>query len=186
MKILSNQQINYCNLTRQTEQGLEYLPGVSYESKLHLKNAFFGLEQKQEALEYCRQKFLNSRGETSYLLVEDPTGFTIWQEDKQVNISDSNQDRDIVSQIDLKDLVSKMRNIGGVQIKDRRYNLKFYSKCFVGNEAVAWMKSELNLSTGQAIRLGQRLIDEKIIHHVVDRQKFADKFLFYRFYWDEI
>lgn len=79
-----------------------------------------------------------------------------------------------------------MRNIGAIKIKDRRYKLKVYPKCFVVNEAVAWMKSEFNLSTEQAIRLGQRLIDEKIIHHVVDRQKFADEFLFYRFYWDEV
>lgn len=185
MKILSNQQINYCNLTRQTEQELEYLPGVSYENKLHIKTNFFSLEQKQEALEYCRQKFLDSKGAISYLLIEDPTGFTIWMEDKDVNLVDSTLKQDIVNQLDLQEIVAKMRNIGGIQIQDRRYKLKIYPKCFVGNEAVKWMKLKLNLSTEQAVRLGQRLIDEKIIHHVADHHGFADEFLFYRFYWDE-
>lgn len=41
MKILSNQQIEYCNLTKKTELGLEYLPGVAYGNKLHTKDAFF-------------------------------------------------------------------------------------------------------------------------------------------------
>lgn len=37
----------------------------------------------------------------------------------------------------------------------------------------------------QAVRLGQRLIDENLVHHVLDQHKFADDFLFYRFYWNE-
>ena len=50
MRILSNQQVNYCNLNRQTEQGLEHLPGVSYEGRLYIIHTFFPLEKKQEAL----------------------------------------------------------------------------------------------------------------------------------------
>lgn len=88
--------------------------------------------------------------------------------------------------IDFKKLVAKMRDLGGLHLKNRRYKLRIYPKCFVGSEAVEWMKLEYNLSTEQAVRLGQRLVDEKIIHHVVDEHNFADSYLFYRFYWDEI
>ncbi len=47
------------------------------------------------------------------------------------------------------------------------------------------MRTNLSLSTEQSIRLAQRLIDQKWIYHVVDRQNFANEFFFYRFYWDE-
>ncbi len=78
-----------------------------------------------------------------------------------------------------------MRHVGGIKIKDRNYKFKIYPKCFIGQEAVEWFCANLGLSTQQAIRLGQRLIDEKWIHHVLDQQNFANDFLFYRFYWDE-
>ena len=47
-------------------------------------------------------------------------------------------------------------------------------------------KLNLGLSVEQAVRLGQRLIDEKFIHHVTDDHPFINDFFFYRFYWDEI
>ena len=78
-----------------------------------------------------------------------------------------------------------MRNVGGIKIEDRRYKLKNYPKTFIGSEVVTWFKSELDISTEQAIRLGQRLVDEKIIHHVLDQHSFKNDLLFYRFYWDE-
>ncbi|MGV2831328.1 hypothetical protein [Myxosarcina sp. GI1(2024)] len=119
------------------------------------------------------------------MLIEEPIGFTVWIEDKNLNLLSGSESMDIVNQIDLDDLVSKMRNIGGVQIEARRYRLKVYPKCFVGSEAVEWMQSNLKLTKKQAVRLGQRLIDENLVHHVLDQHKFADDFLFYRFYWNE-
>lgn len=88
--------------------------------------------------------------------------------------------------INLKKLVKEMHAPNGVDIKDRRYRLRVYPKVFVGREAVTWFKSQYNLSTEQAIHLGNLLIKNKIIHHVLDRHDFKNEFLFYRFYWDEI
>ena len=185
MKILSNQQINYCNLIKQTDTGSKNLPGVEHSRKLHTKDCFFPLAEKEQALEYCRNKFLETKGKASYLLTEDQTGFTVWKEDKQVKLANNSSKSDIVDSINLEKLVSKMRNIGGIKIKDRYHNLKKYPKSFIGSEVVTWFKSELDLSTSQAVRLGQRLVDAKIIHHVVDRHDFKNEFLFYCFYWDE-
>lgn len=185
MKILDSQQINYCNLIRQTADQIEHLPGVIHEKLLYIKKCFFPQEQKEQALEYCRGQFLNSKGQTSYLLVDDPTGFTVWAEDRTVALLNKPKIIDIVETINLEELVTKMRNIGGLQIKNRRHNLKFYDQCFVGSEAVTWMTENLEISREQAIHLGQRLMNEKLIHHVVDQHLFQDTYLFYRFYWDE-
>ena len=186
MHILSNQQVQYCNLFCHIDGSVTYLPGVLYGNKLFKKNKFFNLEQEQEALEYGKSHFLAAKGEKSYILLKDNIGFTVWIEDSSAELCpNNNQDIDIINTIDIEELVTKMRNIGGIKIQDRNYKFKTYHKCFVGNEAVEWMRTNLSLSTEQAIRLGQRLIDEKLIHHVVDQQNFANEFFFYRFYWDE-
>lgn len=186
MYILSNKQVQYCNLFLNIDGTPTYLPGVFYQNKLFLKSKFFNLEQEQEALKYGKNSFLAAKGETSYILLKDNIGFTVWVEDSYAELcQNNNQAIDIITTINLEKLVTKMRDIGGIKIKNRNYKLKTYRKCFVGNEAVEWLRENLDLSTEQAVRLGQRLIDEKWIHHVVDQQKFANEFLFYRFYWDE-
>lgn len=72
-----------------------------------------------------------------------------------------------------------------IRIENRWYNLRFHPRCFVGSEAVIWLMQSLKISHENAILLGQRLIDEKLIHHVTDNHAFKDEYLFYRFYWDE-
>ena len=183
MQILNNQQVIYCNLIRINDSQTEHLPGVSYQNKLYIKSKFFDVDRKVQALEHCKQEFLASKGTMSYILVEDATGFTMWVEDKTVFLPE--KEADLVDSIELEDLVSKMRGIGGIKIKDRRHNLKVYPQCFIGREAVKYFIDNLELSADRAIKLGQRLIDEKWIHHVLDRHEFENDFLFYRFYWDE-
>ena len=186
MHILSNKQVQYCNLSFHINGNESNLPGVLYQNKLFKKNRFFPLEQEQEALAYGKSHFLAAKGKKSYILLRDNIGFTIWIEDSSVQLSqNNNQTKDFIQTIDLEKLVAKMRHIGGIQIQDRNYKLKTYKKCFVGNEAVDWMKKNLDLSTELAIKLGQRLIKEKWIHHVLDQQDFANEYFFYRFYWDE-
>lgn len=82
-------------------------------------------------------------------------------------------------------LVNDLRNNNGLEIKDRRYHLSIYPKCFIGSDAVKWIENKYLLSKFEAIRLGQQLIDLKIIHHVTDDHDFKSDNLFYRFYMDE-
>nr|MDJ0600358.1 pleckstrin/ G-protein interacting- domain protein [Crocosphaera sp.] len=72
-----------------------------------------------------------------------------------------------------------------VEIKDRRHRLKQYPKCFIGSDLVDWMIKNLSISSEQAVKIGQQLIDKKIIHHVHDQHDFENQYLFYRFYVDE-
>jgi len=87
--------------------------------------------------------------------------------------------------IDIDTLVEEMRGINGVSIKDRQHRWEVYSKCFVGSEAVKWLMETQKLNLNQAIALGQLLIDRGLIHHVVDRHGFKNKYIFYSFYQDE-
>ncbi|WP_330202277.1 hypothetical protein [Cyanobacterium sp. Dongsha4] len=82
-------------------------------------------------------------------------------------------------------LVNDMRGLEGVEIKNRNYRLKTYPLCFIGSEAVNWMEKKYDISKAEALKLGQTLINEKIIHHVTDNHDFKNDYLFYRFYLDE-
>lgn len=186
MQILDNEQVCYCNVTSQQNERVTHLPGIFYKDKLFCKDNFFLKEQRKEALNYGKQKFLAARGKITYLLTEDNIGLTIWIEDSKLQLSQQEVYLDVVNTFNLKDVVALMRNVGGVNIKDRRYRLISYPQCFVGSEAVKWMCLNLNLSTEQAVRLGQRLVDERFIHHVTDEHPFINDFFFYRFFWDEV
>lgn len=185
MIILTSEQVNYCNLIKQAHNLKKNLPGISYREKLYVKDAYFPLKDKATALEFCRNKFLTTKEKFAYLIVEDSLGYTIWRKEDNVKISSKILIHDIVEDIDVDRLVSKMRNVGGIAIKNRTHSFKKYPKTFVGSEAVDWFQEILELSIDEAIRLGQKLIDKKIIHHVVDQHQFENEFLFYRFYWDE-
>ena len=185
MQILSNKQVNYCNVSIEQSGETEYLPGMSFQDRIYLKEKFFPSEARQKAIDFCKNGFLEFRGSKSYVLVEDTIGFTVWTENKSAKVLGEEDPLEIINQIDLEDLVSKMRSVGGIKIKDRRHNMRIYKQCVVGSEVCNYLIDALELSTEQAITLGQRLIEEKWIHHVVDRQPFKNEHLFYRFYWDE-
>lgn len=82
-------------------------------------------------------------------------------------------------------LVNDMRGNEGIKIENRQYRFKSYPSCFVGTEAINWMRKRYNFSISEAVKMGQILIDEKIIHHVADDHDFKNEHLFYRFYIDE-
>jgi potassium-dependent mechanosensitive channel len=87
--------------------------------------------------------------------------------------------------LDLEALANAMRGTSGVEIKDRRYLVNIYPKCFVGSEAVDWLVRNQRTTREGAIRIGLLLVNRGIIHHVLDEHSFEDKNLFYRFYADE-
>jgi len=86
---------------------------------------------------------------------------------------------------DWQAIVSQMRGPSGVEIKDRRSNLKSFDKCFVGSEAVDWLMEYEKATREEAILMGKLMVSERLIHHVLDEHGFKDGPLFYRFYADE-
>ncbi|MGK7902590.1 MAG: mechanosensitive ion channel domain-containing protein [Hormoscilla sp.] len=86
---------------------------------------------------------------------------------------------------DWQAIASQMRGPEGVEIKDRRSGLKLFSKCFVGCEAVDWLMENEKATRPEAITIGELMVSEGLIHHVLDEHGFKDEPLFYRFYADE-
>ena len=106
------------------------------------------------------------------VMEEDRDSFLMYLEDK-------------LTDKEIDDLVGKIRNENGIQIKNRRYRLNTYNSCFIGQELVDWLGTNYNYSREEATELGQILVEKKIIHHVTDEHPFMDEYFFYRFYVDE-
>jgi Domain found in Dishevelled, Egl-10, and Pleckstrin (DEP) len=160
--------------------------GVVYQNKLFKKLKSFPKDKLESAQQLTRQLSLDPK--VVCLMLEEADNYTIWSHDSKLKSYDAAQvDRlsDPIGKIDLKDLVRQMRDIGGVKIKDRRYRLNVYPRCMVGSEMTTWLVRKFFLAEADAVKLGQRLIDEKLLHHVTDSHPFEDGFFFYRFYWDE-
>ncbi len=82
---------------------------------------------------------------------------------------------------DVEEIARRLRGSAGVALDERRYRLTRYPNCFVGTEAVDWLVRGYGLGRGEAVELGQQLIDRGEICHVVKEQPFLDAELFYRF-----
>ncbi len=91
-----------------------------------------------------------------------------------------------ITENEIERLVTQMRGAQGLAISDRRFRLTVYPKCFVGSEAVTWMVKTQKATREAAVRLGQQLVEQGIIHHVIDEHSFKDENFFYRFYEDEM
>lgn len=91
----------------------------------------------------------------------------------------------IRDEYDWDSLVAAMRGKHGISIADRRYGLKTYSKVFLGSEAVSWLIQHEKATLVEAITIGQLMIEQSIIHHILDEHNFKNEPLFYRFYLDE-
>lgn len=68
-----------------------------------------------------------------------------------------------------------MRSPEGVEIKDRRSGLKLFAKCFVGCEAVDWLMEHEKATRPEAITIGELMVSEVFIHHVLDEHGFNDE-----------
>ena len=71
---------------------------------------------------------------------------------------------------------------GGLSIKDRRWMLKTYRSCFVGQDCVKFLiQSNEATNEREAVILGRMLIAAHIIRHVEGDHDFKNENLFYRF-----
>ncbi|WP_373539418.1 DEP domain-containing protein [Chamaesiphon sp.] len=160
--------------------------GILYQNQLFKKLKSFPKDKLESAQQLTRQLSLDPK--VLCLMLEEADKYTVWCQDAKLkphNATQAKPSNDSIDKIDLKELVRQMRDIGGVKIKDRRYRLTVYPRCMVGSEMTTWLVRKFFLDEADAIKLGQRLMDEKLLHHVTDNHPFEDGFFFYRFYWDE-
>jgi hypothetical protein len=185
MLLVAADQVKYCQVSYFRDNEVHTRDGISHGEKLFTKLYSFPKTEKHHAIEKAKYISVENKGHFLVLVVEETESYDIWQENDQVKLTSHTQKSISANEINLEKLVTKMRNVGGIRIEDRWHNLRLYHRCFVGKEAVAWLMEILKISHQQAIELGQRLVDEKWIHHVTNDHQFKDEYLFYRFYWDE-
>ncbi len=183
MQIVSKDRVKLCPVIDNTSKQFS---GLFYQGKLFQQIAGYKKEQANYAIKRGKEEFLSRKGQVLILVVEAANSFTIWCENNQLKpVIKPKKSRNILEEIKLTKLIKEIRGENGIEIKNRLYNLKMYNRCFIGSEATEWLVNKLNISTGEAILVGQKLIDEKWIHHVADNHSFENGFLFYRFYADD-
>lgn len=178
MLILQAEQVAYCLVSSRVDQARVQRPGLDYLGKLYVKDKTYRQEEKQTAIHQARQKLLDKQ-DLALLMLEDGGTITLWHHPKRAEKVSS------VFAVDLKQLATAMGEVGGVEIKNRQFRLKNYPHCFVGSEAVDWLVAYLRVSREEALRVGQRLMSENWIQHVVKESVLKDDFFFYRFRQDE-
>ncbi|KAL6050959.1 Domain found in Dishevelled, Egl-10, and Pleckstrin [Balamuthia mandrillaris] len=76
---------------------------------------------------------------------------------------------------------------GALVVKDRRWRFRWYPQCFTGVELVDWLLAHEEgppfcvRTREEAVALGQHLMDQEWITHVVNDREFFDKGFFYQF-----
>jgi hypothetical protein len=80
----------------------------------------------------------------------------------------------------LNDFLAQAKGPKGFDRRDRSYMNVAYANCFVGSEAVAWIRAQ-GFTLNEAMTIGQRLVNLSIVSHVVDEHPFQDGNYFYRF-----
>ena len=186
MLLLKKNQVQFQDVINPNSDEVTPIIGLFYQNQIfkHLKS--FPKDELKSAQKLVRQLSLDPA--VICLTIEEDKEYTIWCQDSKLKSYQAKSvvgSDDWISKIDLKELVREMRDIGGVKIKDRRYRLNVYRRCIVGSEATTWLVRKFFVAEAEAIKIGQRLIDEKLLHHVTDGHPFEDGFFFYRFYWDE-
>jgi ketosteroid isomerase-like protein len=183
MQIVSINQVKLCQVIDSNSQKV---PALLYQGKLFQQIAAYPKERSQDAMKKGKEEFLARKGQVLILIVEGEKGLTIWFQNDQLKLPvKKEKPRDILTEIKLEKLIEEMRSHEGIETKNRFYNIKKYPRCFVGSEAIEWMINKYKISVEDAIKLGQKLIDDQWIHHVTDDHQFENGNLFYRFYTDE-
>ncbi|NEO85729.1 MAG: hypothetical protein F6J87_15975 [Spirulina sp. SIO3F2] len=174
MFILNADQVKYCLLNNPTLDSTRRVLGVQFQKQLYIKGKTYALQDKPAAIRAARETLLAGH-EVAPLLVENKSKLTLWYHDPAFRKITSPLD------VDLPQLANVMQKEDGVQIQDRTCNLSQYPQCFVGREAVTWLKRYLKVSRANAIQIGQNLLDQNLICHVLNAHDFKDDYLFYQF-----
>lgn len=88
----------------------------------------------------------------------------------------------IRAEYDWEAIATAMGGPQGVEIKDRRFQFKVFQNVFLGSDAVEWLMIHERATREEAILMGQLMLEQNIIHHVLDEHDFKDEPLFYSFY----
>ncbi|MBE9170118.1 hypothetical protein IQ238_22210 [Pleurocapsales cyanobacterium LEGE 06147] len=190
MLILNDDQVQHCQVVGNVAGKEQVLSGLLYQGNIFVKIKSYSKEEVNAAIKEFRQEYLdNEEEQIPSLIIKEETEISLWRQDNQFIPLTTNKIKPKnyknTEEINFEQLVAQMRGNQGVKIKARHHKLKLYHRCFLGNEAVDWLAKNFHISRREAVKLGQQLIERKIIHDVLDESSFKDEPILYRFYEDE-
>jgi Domain found in Dishevelled, Egl-10, and Pleckstrin (DEP) len=86
-----------------------------------------------------------------------------------------------VDMLQLGIVLARLSSKTGLSVQDRSYHGKTYDNCFIGSEAVDWLKTHTKLSRHDSEILLNRLYSFHTIEHVTQDHDIRDGYFFYRF-----
>jgi hypothetical protein len=183
--LLKSRDVNYCQLVRQFGTTAEIVNGVNYQGNLFVQGNSYPQQQRQIAITEMRRNYLDPEPAVACLLVADSDIVTIWYEDRHITKVVENS-QDIVKYCDLAKLVQEMRSPQGVEVKSRSQSFRLpYPRCSIGKEMVNWISTKLSIDRPNAVKIGQRLIDDNWLKNISNKEPFLDADLFYQFCMDK-
>jgi Domain found in Dishevelled, Egl-10, and Pleckstrin (DEP) len=183
--LLKSQDVSYCQLVRQFGTTSEIVSGVNYQGNLFVRGNSYPQQQRQTAITEMRRSYLDPEPAVACLLVAEGDIVTIWYEDRYI-VKVVEDENDIVTYFNLAQLVEEMRSPQGVKIENRAQSFRLpYLRCAIGREMVDWISTKLSISRSNAVKLGQRSIDENWLKNLSNKQPFEDNDLYYQFCMDK-
>ena len=96
MLILQPEEIEYCHVSHLLTYPVKPRNGLSYHGHLFVEITSYAQDQFPNAVRHCRE-LLEIKASVLSIIVKEPTGFTLWSEDKYVQRLDQ-QNSPVVTQ----------------------------------------------------------------------------------------
>lgn len=189
MFLLQCNQVQSYQVARPTETGVAIVPGLLYQGKLFHQLEDSPYYSQEDALRAARKHFHTTGEKLALIVLEAKQQWTFWEEDPMLCLYEAISDdtkQQVVQTMNLEKLVQQLRDRSGVEVSDRFVWHKRYKRVVLGRDIVSWLSQNYLMSQALAIKIGQRLIDERHIYHVTHSPEFKDNQSLYRFYADEL
>jgi hypothetical protein len=179
MLLLDESDTTSCYLYSERQQ--HPLPALTYQDKKFLEVPSSQVLDQNRAIAFARTLDDQTNGKLLILVVTSQERSKIWREAPHLAKSLPVEAQTLVSQFQLQDVALIMRSAPNLEQTSHRQGLRYYSGCFTGQAATQFLMTQYQISQANAIRLGQRLLNEHLIGPIGRQSLFTNGTLFYRF-----
>jgi hypothetical protein len=186
MLLLTESDIEICYMW--SEQRPQPFPTLKYQDKSFLEVPRTQDLNREQAIVFARTIYEQTEGKGLILVVEgkpQQTGnpqFKVWREAPQLARAFPVVDmHELVQRFQLPEVLQAMKRSPQLEQSNQRRGLRQYSGCFTGQAATEFLMHHYDLSQANAMRLGQRLLQEHLIGAIGSQTLFTNGALFYRF-----
>jgi Domain found in Dishevelled, Egl-10, and Pleckstrin (DEP) len=179
MLLLNESDTSTCYLC--SEKQPNPLPALTYQDKQFLEVPSSQVLDQDRAIALARTLDDKTDGKLLILVITTEKQSKVWREAPHLAQSQPVAAQELVSQFQLQDVALIMRSSPNLEQTNQRQGLRQYSGCFTGQAATQFLMTQYQLSQSNAIRLGQRLLNEHLIGPIGRQSLFTNGTLLYRF-----